>query len=90
MASETMDKIIEHLEKEQPGAEKNSPVKPYIEEMDRALKSEELQPNFEIHLDSGSIIMTRAWWEEGDMIMYRIDGGSMGIEKTRVKKIVKR
>ena len=90
VVSEAMDKITEHLEKEQPGSEKNSPVKPYIEEMDRAAKSEESQPNFEIHLDSGSIIMTEAWWEEGEMIMYRVEGGSMGIERTRVKKIVKR
>jgi len=30
------------------------------------------------------------WWEEGDMIMYKIDGGTMGIERSRVKKIVKR
>ena len=45
---------------------------------------------FEIHLDSGSIIMTETWWEENDMIMYKVDGGSMGIERSRVKKIVKR
>jgi hypothetical protein len=34
--------------------------------------------------------MTEMWWEESDMIVYKVDGGSMGIERSRVKKIVKR
>jgi hypothetical protein len=56
----------------------------------REIKRDESKNKFEIHLDSGSIIMTETWWEENDMIMYKVDGGSMGIERSRVKKIVKR
>jgi hypothetical protein len=42
----------------------------------------------EIHLNGGTIIMTQQWWNEGDMVMFRQHGGAMGIEKSRVKKIV--
>lgn len=90
VASEDMDKIFEHLEKNPPTDENNDPTRPFFEGLNRTVKSGELHPKFEIHLDSGSIIMTEAWWEEGEMIMYRVEGGSMGIERTRVKKIVKR
>ncbi len=90
VASEAMDKILEHLEANQPADDKDAAVKPFIEGLDRTVKSDESQSEFEIHLVSGSIIMTVAWWEEGEMIMYRVDGGSMGIERTRVKKIVRR
>jgi hypothetical protein len=89
VASEAMDKILEHLEESQSADKNDSSEKPFIEVLDRTAKSNELQAKFEIHLVSGSIIMTAAWWEEGAMIMYRVDGGSMGIERTRVKKIVK-
>ncbi|MFC1578671.1 J domain-containing protein [Thermodesulfobacteriota bacterium] len=89
MASEVMEKIVDKLEKNE-AIQKNDPsVQGIIQEMDRATKSAESEKKFEIHLDSGSIIMTEAWWEESDMIMYRVDGGSMGIERSRVKKIVK-
>ena len=90
VASEAMDKIIEHLEQNQPAEEYQAPVKPLVEDLDRPVKPNKPRPKFEIHLDSGSIIMTEDWWEEGDMIMYRVEGGSMGIERTRVKKIVNR
>ncbi|MEE4265631.1 MAG: hypothetical protein V2I56_23295, partial [Desulfobacteraceae bacterium] len=59
-------------------------------ELSRPTQRDESKSKFEIHLDSGSIIMTEAWWEESDMIMYKVDGGSMGIERSRVKKIVNR
>lgn len=89
MASEVMVKIIDKLEKNE-AIQKNDPaVQGFIQEPDRAAKSAESENNYEIHLDSGSIIMTETWWEENDMIMYRVDGGSMGIERSRVKKIVK-
>jgi hypothetical protein len=89
MASEAMEKIIDNLQKNESIPKNDSPVQGFIQELDRATKSAESEKKFEIHLDSGSIIMTEAWWEEGDMIMYRVDGGSMGIERSRVKKIVK-
>lgn len=53
-------------------------------------KPVENEKYFEIHLDSGTIIMTESWWEDDNMVMYRQYGGSMGIEKARVKKIVER
>ncbi len=89
MASETLEKIVDKLEKDET-LKKNDPAAQHvIQELDRATQSVESEKKFEIHLDSGSIIMTEAWWEENDMIMYRVDGGSMGIERSRVKKIVK-
>lgn len=90
VASEAMDKILEHLEQNQPVEENQAPVKPILEDRARPVKPKKLKPKFAIHLDSGSIIMTEAWWEEGEMIMYRVEGGSMGVESSRVKKIVKR
>ncbi len=90
LASEAVDKILEHLDKSQPANQKDFPAKPLLDGLDRPVESADLRSKFEIHLDSGSIIMTEAWWEKGAMIMYRVEGGSMGIEKNRVKKIVKR
>lgn len=79
LVSEAIEKIVDQ----------NDPsVQRFIQELDRTTKSAESEKKFEIHLDSGSIIMTEAWWEQNDMIMYRVDGGSMGIERSRVKKIV--
>ncbi len=90
VASEAMDKLADRLEKNQT-IQKNDPsVQPFIQELNRTSQSEESKNKFEIHLDSGSIIMTEAWWEESDMIMYKVENGSMGIERSRVKKIVKR
>jgi hypothetical protein len=89
-ASEAMDKIVDKLEKTESIPKNDSPVQRFVEELDRMNKSADSKKIIEIHLDSGSIIMTEAWWEQGDMIMYRVDGGSMGIESSRVKKIVKR
>ena len=90
MASEALEKIVDKLEKNKTIPENDPSVKGIIQELDRATLSSEADTKFEIHLDSGSIIMTEVWWEESDMIMYRVDGGSMGIERSRVKKIVKR
>jgi len=88
MASEAMEKIIDNLEKNESIPKNDSSDQKFIQEPDRATNAAESEKKFEIHLDSGSIIMTEAWWEESDMIMYRVDGGSMGIERSRVKKIV--
>jgi hypothetical protein len=90
VASEAMDKLVDRLEKNQT-IQKNDPsVQPFVQETNRTSQSEESKKKFEIHLDSGSIIMTEAWWEENNMIMYKLESGSMGIERSRVKKIVKR
>ena len=56
----------------------------------REINPAETNKFFEIYLESGSIIMTASWWQEGDMIMYTQYGGSMGVEKSRVKRIVER
>ena len=90
MASKAMEGIVDRLEKNQSIQKNDSSVQPFIQELNRTTKLDESKNKFEIHLDSGSIIMTETWWEENDMIMYKVDGGSMGIERSRVKKIVKR
>lgn len=90
IASEAMENIVNKLEQNQT-IQKNDPaVKRLIQNLDQKTSKAESEKLFEIHLDSSSIIMTEMWWEEGDMIMYKVDGGSMGIERSRVKKIVKR
>ena len=88
MASEAMEKIVDNLKKNETIPKNDPSVQRFIKELDRTTKFAEYEKKFEIHLDSGSIIMTEAWWEQSDMIMYRVDGGSMGIERSRVKKIV--
>ena len=45
---------------------------------------------YEIHLSGGTVIVTRGWWYEGDMVMFKQHGGSMGVEKNRVEEIVAR
>ena len=65
-------------------------LKKKADEKLRETKVGENKIQFEIFLNSGSIIMTEAWWEENNMIMYKVDGRSIGIEKSRVKKIVSR
>ncbi len=89
-ASEALKKIVDKLEKNKTIPQNDPAVKGMIKKLDQVTMSSEADNKFEIHLDSGSIIMTEVWWEESDMIMYRVDGGSMGIERSRVKKIVKR
>jgi hypothetical protein len=90
VASEAMEKIIDRLEKNQTIQKGDSSLQPFIHELNRTAQPDESKNRFEIHLNSGSIIMTEMWWEESDMIVYKVDGGSMGIERSRVKKIVKR
>ena len=41
----------------------------------------------EIYLKNGGVIMANSYRLEGDMIIYRIDGGSMGIQYSKVKTI---
>ena len=90
LASEAMEKMTEKLEQNET-IQKNAPSVPRImEDLSKELKPQEPKNQFDIYLDSGSIINTESWWEENNMIMYKKHGGSMGIEKERVKKIVKR
>jgi len=42
----------------------------------------------QIHMENGSIILTTAYWEENSMIMFKNTSGVIGVEKSRVKKIV--
>ena len=86
VASETMENILNKLEQDGSIPRDNSAAKGFIQDKN----SDKRMAQFEIHLDSSSIIMTDMWWEEGEMIMYRVDGGTMGIERSRVKKIIKR
>ena len=45
---------------------------------------------YEIHLSGGTVIVTTAWWYEGDMVMFKQYSGAMGVEKNRVEEIVAR
>ena len=90
MASETMEKIVHHLEKKEKIPPNDPSVQSILQGLNRETKAGENKNQFEIFLNSGSIIMTEAWWEENNMIMYKVEGGSIGIEKSRIKKIVSR
>ncbi|UCF93940.1 MAG: hypothetical protein JSW39_07205 [Desulfobacterales bacterium] len=43
---------------------------------------------YEIYLKSGNIIITEYWWEKNDMILHKVNHGTMGIEKSSVEKII--
>jgi curved DNA-binding protein CbpA len=66
------------------------PAQTDVQNVTEEFQPVENQKYYEIHLDSGTIIMTEAWWQEADMVMYKQYGGSMGVEKSRVKRIVER
>lgn len=89
-ASDALKKIMVELEEKQSAKKNSSSFQRIIRDFGAESKEGDNKRYFEIHLNSGSIIVTDSWWHKGNMIMYRIDGGSMGIEKNRVKKIVKR
>jgi sensor domain CHASE-containing protein len=90
LASEALKEIVTKLE-ENKTIQKNDPsMQRIIKDIDRESTPKETKASFELHLDSGSIIVTESWWEENDMLMYKTSGGSMGIEKNKVKKIVER
>jgi curved DNA-binding protein CbpA len=81
--------VINEIEKK--GVFKESPTfQNMIQNLGKEIMLPEPKEFYEIYLDSGTIITTEAWWKEGDMIMYKKCGGSMGIESARVKKIIKR
>lgn len=41
----------------------------------------------EIHLKSGSIITANSYRIDGDMLVYRVAAGSMGVERSKVEKV---
>jgi hypothetical protein len=43
---------------------------------------------FEIYLKGGGSLITKTWWKERDMIMYKTKYGTMGVEITLVEKII--
>ena len=90
IASEVMESIVDKLESNSVNQKKDPPVQRAVPVYNGSGNHAESEKKFEIHLDSGSIILTEAWWEENNMIVYKVNGGSMGIERSRVKKIVKR
>ncbi len=98
VASEAMQKMKMELEKEvanKLGQNENSPSDNLAPKSDIIDLSKEAKPAnslkyFEIYLEGDTIIMTKSWWQEGDMIMYNQFGGTMGVEKSRVKRIVER
>ncbi len=90
LVSDAMEKMADKLEKNE-AIQKNAPSVPRIvQDLSKEIKPKESKNYFDIYLNSGSIISTESWWEENNMIMYKKHGGSLGIEKVRVKKIVKR
>ena len=89
VASDAMENILHKLEQNESIQKNDSSTRRFIQNLDKDDREDTPEKKFEIHLNSSSIIMTEMWWEEGDMIMYKIEGGSMGIERNRVNKIVK-
>ncbi len=98
VASDAMQKMKIELEKElanQLGGKGKLPpdtIKPKSDIIDLSQKAEPGQSvkYYEIYLEGDTVVMTKSWWQEGDMIMYTQFGGSMGVEKSRVKQIVER
>ena len=43
---------------------------------------------YEIYLKGGGVIIVEKWWEQGNMIMYKTQFGTLGIEKDSVDNIV--
>ena len=90
LVSEAVDQMATKLEENEAIQKKAPTVKQIVQDFRKETKSKEPKSYFYIYLDSGSVIKTEAWWEDNNMIMYKKHGGSLGIEKNRVKKIVKR
>ena len=90
IASEAMENILQKLEQNGAIQKNDSSAKRLIRGLEKETSAQKSELKYEIHLDSNSIILTAMWWEEGDMIMYQVEGGTMGIERSRVKKIVNR
>ena len=90
MASEIIEEAVIKLEENKMIQKNDLNVRRNMQAISRKLKPKENKKSFEIHLNSGGIIITESWEEKDNMLLYKIKNGSMGIEKSRVKKIVKR
>lgn len=88
--SEAMKKMATKLEKNEAIQKNIPPVQQEMNEQIKVLKPVRTQQYYEIYLTDGSSFMTKSCWEEGNMIKFKIYKGSMGIEKHKVTKIVKR
>ena len=89
-SSEVLEQIKIKLDKKEANRKYEPSVQPITVNPSKKPEALEADKYYENHLDSGNVIITKSWWQDDDMIMYKKFGGSMGIEKTRVKKIVKR
>jgi hypothetical protein len=79
------------LEKKAAGAQNiSSPLQPDKPDVNQPAKPAGAIKYYEIYLDGGTVIVTKSYWEKDDMVMYQQFGGSMGVEKSRVKKILQR
>ena len=87
---EAMKKMATKLEKNEAIQKNIPPVQQEMNEQIKVLKPVRTQQYYEIYLTDGSSFMTKSCWEEGNMIKFKIYKGSMGIEKHKVTKIVKR
>ena len=66
------------------------PVQPVVSDgIDKPLPAETIN-YYEIWLKGGTVIITQSYREVDNMVMYKQYGGKMGVEKSRVDKIVKR
>jgi len=94
-ASSELRKIIRNFEKTLPGSQNSGTADPSRAPSGSAelpvsdQVPQEPRQYYEIHLKSGAVILTDDWWERGDMIIYRIKHGTMGIERRNVESIVR-
>jgi curved DNA-binding protein CbpA len=89
-SSFVLEKLNIGEKKEEIQQKPNPSLQPSKQNQGQEIKPLQTDSYYEIYLDSGNSILTESWWEEGDMIIYKKYSGSMGIEKKRVKKIIKR
>ena len=94
-ASSELRKIIRNFEETLPGSQNSGTANPSRAPSGSAelpisdQVPQEPRQYYEIHLKSGAVILTDDWWERGDMIIYRIKHGTMGIERRNVESIVR-
>ena len=89
-ASDVLEKLIIKEEGKESIIKEEPSVRNIIQDTGMEIIPEQSKSCYEIYLDSGNLIITEFWWKENEMIMYKKFGGYIGIECTRVKKIIKR
>jgi len=88
--SETIKKMANKLEIDEVVQKNIPPDQHEINDRREALKPVRTQEYYEIYLIDGSSFITKSCWEEDNMIKFKLYNGSMGLEKHKVTKIVKR